>query len=215
MNGCTDGDNDEGHELGADHLPVEAFSEAIVADRRTEHSNGDSHDSHLPVEPDSASKQELDSETKISRRTRSLETSAGLVDRMGSEEAETASSSEMVSGAASASEMDDAVENGTENQQAPDGANLKRTEHRKSSRPRNAYNGKEDSSEDNHTHEPISTEDYRSQKLTNTEDYRSQKYIDTEDYRSQEISDPGSEQSETMSDLTGDSKLAKSRRVGS
>lgn len=215
MNGCTDGDNDEGHEAGADHRPVEEISEAIVANRHTEQSDVDSRDSHVPAERVSASKHGLDSEIKMSRRTRSLETSAVLADRMSSEEAETVSVSEMVSGAASASEMEDDIENESEIQQTRDGANLKRTERRRPSRTRNADNGNEDSSDDNHTHEPVSTEDYRSQKSTNTEDYHSQKYIDTEEYRSQEISDTGSEQSDIISDLTGRSELAGSRRVGS
>jgi len=95
VNDCADGDNDEGQSSVAGHVP-EAFSEAIVADGRVEHSSVDSHDSHLPVEPASASKQVLHSETKLSRRTRSLEPSAVLAERMSSEEDETVSSSEMV-----------------------------------------------------------------------------------------------------------------------
>jgi len=204
VNGWTDGGNDEGHASGADYIPVETYSEAIVADRRAEHSNVDSHDSHLPVEPASASKQELDFETKM-LRTRSLETSAVVAERMSSEEAETVSSSEMENGAARASEMEDDAENGTPNEQASDGGHLNRTERRRSSRTRTADNGKDDSSEENPTHNPISTEEYRSQRLTSTEDYRSQKYTDTEDYRSQEISDTGSEQSESTSASTGGS----------
>lgn len=96
MNGCADGDNDEGQSSVAGHVSEETFSEAIVADGHVEHSSVDSHDFHLPVEPASASKQVLHSETKLSRKTRSLEPSAVLAERMSSEEDETVSSSEMV-----------------------------------------------------------------------------------------------------------------------
>lgn len=91
----TEGDNDEGQSSVAGHVPEEAFSEAIVADGREEHSSVDPHDFHLPVEPASASMQVLRSETKLSRKTRSLEPSAVLAERMSSEEDETVSSSEM------------------------------------------------------------------------------------------------------------------------
>lgn len=90
---------------------------------------------------------------------------------MGSEEVEIVSSSEMVSGVVSVSEMDDVVENGIENQQVLDGVNFKCIEYRKLFRFRNVYNGKEDSLEDNYMYEFISIEDYCLQKLINIEDY--------------------------------------------
>lgn len=56
MNGCIDGDNDEGYELGVDYLLVEVFLEVIVVDRCIEYSNGDFYDLYLFVELDFVSK---------------------------------------------------------------------------------------------------------------------------------------------------------------
>lgn len=127
-NGCADDENskegstakDDAAEAGTDNLQAQMFSEGELSYGGKQQSSANSRNFKMA----STSNQEFDSGSEVSSSTRSLRTRAVLADRMSDEESIPGSGSETASGTACTSDKEDEVEDGTQNQKSPDGANL-------------------------------------------------------------------------------------------